>query len=49
MIRERAEVFAAALRRDLERCAKIHAITARELAAARGVAWSGKWPSERPL
>jgi hypothetical protein len=31
---ERAEAFAAALTRDLERCAMLHAIMARELAAA---------------
>jgi len=34
---ERAEVLAAALTRDLERCAAIHAIMARELEAA----WRG--------
>jgi hypothetical protein len=33
----RAEVLAAALRRDQERCATIHAIMARKLAARRGV------------
>jgi hypothetical protein len=31
---ERAEAFAAALTRDLKRCAMLHAIMARELAAA---------------
>ena len=41
---ERAEAFAAALTRDLERCATIHAIMARKLAARAGVA-----QSERPL
>jgi hypothetical protein len=30
----RAEAFAAALARDLERCAMLHAVMARELAAA---------------
>jgi hypothetical protein len=33
----RAEAFVAALARDLERCAAIHAIMARELAAAYAV------------
>jgi len=33
----RTEALAAALRRDLERCATIHAIMARKLAARRGV------------
>jgi hypothetical protein len=31
---ERAEAFAAALARDLDRCAAIHTVMARELAAA---------------
>jgi len=34
---ERAEAFAAALARDLERCAAIHAIMARELANGYGL------------
>jgi len=32
---ERAEAFAAALARDLERCAAIHAVMALELTSAR--------------
>jgi len=34
---ERAETFAAALARDLERCAAIHAVIARELADGCGL------------
>jgi len=34
---DRAEAFAAALARDLERCAAIHAIMARELADGYGL------------